>query len=265
MASDAERAGGLLEKAVARLVGGRETAVAFSGGLDSGLLAAIASRHAASLRLYTAGCDGSHDVRLARETAARLGSEWVHVPIAGDTLVDALGEVIRAAGTTDPLTLAFELPLHYVMSSCTEPFILTGQGADELFAGFARYRGMDAGTLSAAREADLMRLTESTLPCELRLAAYHGKELAHPYLDPDLVRTVLGLGAGAVLPAGSGTVKALLRQAAVAQGAPFLAGIDKKAAQYGSGAMAALKRICRAEGTDYPGLVARIAAAQGAA
>lgn len=260
MTSDAEHVSGSLEAAVGRLVKGRRIAVAFSGGLDSGLVAAIASRYAISVKLYTAGFEGAYDVRAAREVSDRLGLEWEHILLEEEALTDSLKEAVRITGTADPLTLAFEIPLFHVMSACSEEHVATGQGADELFAGFAKYLGLSAAELTSAREEDMRRLSTSTSVHERGLAGYFRKELINPFMERDLIETVDGLGIGAVMPAGPGGRKALLKEVAVVQGVPFLADAEKKAAQYGSGAMAALKRICKAEGIGYRELIARICA-----
>lgn len=45
----------------------QDIAVAFSGGLDSGLVAAISKDYARSVTLYTSGRDQSYDVVMAQE------------------------------------------------------------------------------------------------------------------------------------------------------------------------------------------------------
>ena len=118
---------------------GRRVAVAFSGGLDSGLVAALASRYAESVTLYTCGSEGSFDVVAGRELAGRLGLPWVHLEISVDTVEDEIRRLIAATGTDDPFTISYELQLFTVCEYCDEETVLSGQGADEYFMGCAKY------------------------------------------------------------------------------------------------------------------------------
>lgn len=66
-----------LDSAVSKLMSrsGR-TAVAFSGGLDSGIVAAMASVHG-PVKLYTVGTAGSFDPETSGELAAEIGRAHV--------------------------------------------------------------------------------------------------------------------------------------------------------------------------------------------
>ena len=57
-----EALGRALEESVRKVTEGKRVGVAFSGGMDSGLLAALASKYAKSVTCYTCGTDDSFDV-----------------------------------------------------------------------------------------------------------------------------------------------------------------------------------------------------------
>jgi len=109
MSVESENLENALVSAVKSQVQGEDVAVAFSGGLDSGLVAAIAKEHARSVTLYTSGKDNSYDVVMAREMSEKLGLPWLHIPLNEDNIEARLREMISITGTSSPLTLSFEL------------------------------------------------------------------------------------------------------------------------------------------------------------
>ena len=69
-----EGLGKAIEESVRASCEGRRVGIAFSGGLDSGLVAALASKYAKSVTCYTCGTDDSFDVAAGKELAEKLGA-----------------------------------------------------------------------------------------------------------------------------------------------------------------------------------------------
>ncbi|MDD3232882.1 MAG: asparagine synthase-related protein [Candidatus Methanomethylophilus sp.] len=251
------QAAALLDGAVGRLTVGKEVAVAFSGGLDSGLVAALAARHAARVTLYTAGFPASPDVRAARELAPKLGLELQVLPLTETDLIPLLQDEIAVTGTASPLVLAFELPLFLVLRECRERTVIGGQGSDETFGGYAKYRKLDDLALRESMAADLERLMAETQPHEAKVAAHFSRDLGYPYLDRGLVDLLRQTPAAALRPPDDDRPKRVLRDVAAGLDLSFL-DRPKKAAQYGSGFMDAVHRICRVRGITYNELVAEL-------
>jgi asparagine synthase (glutamine-hydrolysing) len=247
-----------LDGAVRDAVSGKDIAVAFSGGLDSGVAAAIANGYAKKATLYTAGSKGSHDVKEAEPSAKELGMSWVHIPMTEEDVIEGLRAMISVTGTKDPVVLSFELPLFLVCKNCEEKDILTGQGADELFAGYSKYVGLDEEDLGRKRDGDMMKLFDITLPHERKVAEHFGKKIHYPFLDGNVVGEVDSLGLGSIAPDGNGSRKMILRDISGMIGCGGISQKEKKAAQYGSGAMALIKKICRSKGVTYAELIEMI-------
>jgi asparagine synthase (glutamine-hydrolysing) len=127
--------------AIRRGTEGRNVGVAFSGGLDSGLAAAVSKDYADSVVLYTCGTDTSHDVVMARDLSERIGLPWVHVKISRDNVESLIREMMAATDVRDPFTISYKLQLFSVCRASGEDVILTGQGADEYFMGCAKFVG----------------------------------------------------------------------------------------------------------------------------
>ncbi|MEW5936369.1 MAG: asparagine synthase-related protein [Candidatus Thermoplasmatota archaeon] len=221
-----------------------ECALAFSGGLDSSLLA----HHLRDrCRGYVYGVPGAWDLKAAEAAASLLGIplEVVHLD---ERVVERALEVIGTAAGTDlsPSEATILIPCTALCMHAKEKTVVTGQGADELFGGYARYlRKEDA---AEEMRIDLARAMERGIRFERLAAAALGKSALHPYLDPEVI-------AAAQLPPDAhiwyGRRKALLRAAARCAGLPnALVEMPKKAAQYGSGATKLVAKMAKNKGTS---------------
>lgn len=220
------------------------TAIMFSGGLDSGLLAALASHHGRP-NLYTVGMEGSHDLRMAQETASSLDLPWTPLVMTLEDVILSSREIL-SIGRVDPVTLSFELPLQMIASRADEEVLMSGQGADELFGGYDRYLRMSPLDLRAAMNKDLARALASAVPLEDAIARRYGKRVARPYLEPAVIDLAASIPVHEHLRGG--VRKAPLRDAAAAMGHQLIASREKKAAQYGTGFMKALRSLAKQDG-----------------
>lgn len=136
----------LIERAVAKQVmSDVPVGVFISGGLDSSILATLASRvigvdkvHTFSAQFAEESYDESGDAAvLARRMRTR------HVPVRTDeeTLLDALRNVTTRVA--EPLADPAILPTFLLARAAREhvKVILSGEGADELFGGYPTYLG----------------------------------------------------------------------------------------------------------------------------
>ena len=239
-------------------------AVAFSGGLDSGLIATLTAEYASDLTLYTAGIikrsDGietmSPDATVAERVAREMGLRWEHIEIDADGLVEDIERMMRITGTNDPIVISFELPLFHVCANCSEDMIIGGQGADEMFKGYSKYVGLEPEALETVYAEDMKRLNQITIPHERKVAEYFGKRISYPYLDEEMMSFIQSLDHKLLMPS-NGSRKELLREVA-RKHSPAVASREKKAAQYGSGVMDALRRSCKDKGITYGELIESI-------
>jgi asparagine synthase (glutamine-hydrolysing) len=112
-----------------------------SGGIDSPLVAAAAKRHAPDLRTFTVRMpDPAYDESArAAAVAAHLGTNHTTLECDADPVAD-LETLIAQLGL--PLGDSSLLPTAWVSRAARRhvTVVLTGDGADELFDGYARYR-----------------------------------------------------------------------------------------------------------------------------
>lgn len=225
-------------------------AIAFSGGLDSAILAARLGAP-----LYTVGFPGSHDIEAARTAAALLDRELSVITLDPERLKRALPEVIAATGRTNAMDIQIALPLYILAETVRKDGyerLLLGQGADELFGGYAKVaRAPEDPRVKAETVRGARREMIGTLPAQLErdvLALWDaGVKPVVPLLSDAVVRAALALPAEALVTA-RGERKWALRIAS----RPFLpdriAFREKKAVQYGSLVSRELDRLARESG-----------------
>jgi asparagine synthase (glutamine-hydrolysing) len=152
----AELADRLRDSVRAHLVSDVPVGVWLSGGVDSGLLAALAAQESGErLRTFSIGFhERSFDeLDRARTVAARLGAEH-HEAILGPEAAALLPQI--AAAFDEPYADSSALPADAV-SKLTAQHVkvaLSGEGGDELFGGYQTY----AADLLAPRLAGIARL-----------------------------------------------------------------------------------------------------------
>lgn len=132
----------LLDLAVKRRLESSDLEVGtfLSGGIDSSLVTALASRHTRKLRTFTVSFEGGYDeAPLARLVARRHGTDHTEIGISFDNLREDLETILLSYG--EPFADSSAVPSYYVSKEAKKHLtvILNGDGGDELFAGYRRY------------------------------------------------------------------------------------------------------------------------------
>jgi len=243
-----------IDSAVKEMVS-EKTAIAFSGGLDSGIVAAIAGKYS-DITLYTVGAKDAYDVTASKELAEIMKLKWKHIEIKENELEEEMKEMIRITGTVNPITLSFEVPLFYVLKYASENTVLSGQGADELFAGYSKYVDLEKNELRDQMKADMLNLMEVTIKHEQSVAKEFGKTLKYPFLDQNVIDIVKTIDIEDLEP--KDLRKHVLRDVATLIDQPEIALKPKKAAQYGSGTMSMIRAIAKKKRTTVNGLISQL-------
>ena len=131
-----------LHKAVKRRIESSDLEVGsfLSGGIDSGLITAIASEYKASLKTFTVSFSGEYDeAPLAKLVAEKYNTHHTEIKISFDNLKNDLEKILSNYG--EPFFDSSAIPSYYVSREAKKhvTVILNGDGADELFAGYRRY------------------------------------------------------------------------------------------------------------------------------
>jgi len=133
----------LLESVALRMPAELECGALLSGGLDSSLIAAMASRHK-KIHTFSIGYEGyeQYDERpYAAEVAAHIGSVHHEIGFGKEDFLQSIDEVTQALD--EPLGDPAMLPLYHLMKEIQKEgvkVVLTGDGSDELFLGYKTYK-----------------------------------------------------------------------------------------------------------------------------
>lgn len=137
----------LLEDSVdKRMVADVPVGAFLSGGIDSSLLVAMMRKHHSDVQTFTIGFNASSDydeTEDARKVAEHLGVKNTCFNLSETELLEVVEDL--AGYYDEPFADAAAFPL-YCLSKLTRPsakVILSGDGGDELFAGYSRYSKTD--------------------------------------------------------------------------------------------------------------------------
>jgi asparagine synthase (glutamine-hydrolysing) len=112
-----------------------------SGGIDSAAICALAAEHRPDLLTFTVGFEreGYSEIDRAQETAAAIGVKSVPYVISPEEFFYHLPQIIWHLD--DPMADAAAVPLWFVAREASKQVkvVLSGEGSDELFGGYAIY------------------------------------------------------------------------------------------------------------------------------
>ena len=114
-----------------------------SGGVDSSAIAAIIKRQAdGPVKTFSVGYSESQFSELseARQVAQQIGTDHHEVQISMEDFFNALPRLVWHED--EPITWPSSVSLYFVSKLARQEVkvVLTGEGSDELFAGYGRYR-----------------------------------------------------------------------------------------------------------------------------
>lgn len=192
--------------------------VFLSGGLDSSLVAAILVREAAPgerVHSFAAGTPGSSDLAAAAAVAEHLGLAHHERVYTDEDVVDVLPTVVRCTESFEPSLVRSAVP-NYLLAELAArhvKVVLTGEGADELFAGYDHLRAVPDEDLRAVLLAGVAGLHNLNLQRCDRVTMAHGLEARVPFLDVDMVALAQQIPIAWKLPGPAGQEKRILREA----------------------------------------------------
>jgi len=195
----------LLTKAVEkRMMADVEVGVFLSGGLDSSITTALCKQYIqkhsvqGQLHSFCVGLEESPDILHAREMAEHLGTVHHERIFTVEEGLHALDQVIYHLETFDVPLLCSAVPQFFIseLASKFVKVILTGEGADELFAGYVHF-GQAASSDELRKECKILTKQLGLLNlrrCD-RMTMGFSLEARVPFLDVELIETVFSMDA----------------------------------------------------------------------
>jgi asparagine synthase (glutamine-hydrolysing) len=210
----------LIDSVQRQMMGDVPVGVFLSGGLDSSLVAAIAQRYlrerGQTLKTFAVGTEGSPDLIAARVVAEYLGTEHHERVYTAEEATSTLPDVVASIEAFDPSLVRSAVPNNMLAKFTAEhvKVVLTGEGADELFAGYEYMREYDDAD---ELHEELVRSVEGLHNLNLqrcdRVTMAHGLEARVPFLDREVIHHALRLPADWKLSCEGRPEKELLREA----------------------------------------------------
>ncbi|HSR48409.1 MAG TPA: asparagine synthase B [Anaerolineales bacterium] len=190
--------------------------VSLSGGLDSSIVSMIASQDNPGLHSFVVGVAGGEDLDASRRMAEVLGTQHHEYIYTEREMLEVLPEVIYYLESFDPALVRSAIP-NYVLARMASDHVkvmLTGEGADELYAGYAYLQRYEE---AQDLQGELVHITEALHNTNLqrgdRMSMAHGLEARVPFLDVESVSLALSIPAEWKLQTDGRPAKDLLRRA----------------------------------------------------
>ncbi len=158
----------------------------FSGGLDTSILACLAPEiKAITVTLEAFG----EDINYANLLANRLNLLHYHRVVSIEEAIGAIPEVIRILETFDP-AIPNDLAVYFGLKLAKDlgvQEIMTGDGADELFAGYGYMRNIQD------LEEYIKRISKSLVFSSNALGDFFGIKVIQPYMEKGMIDLSLNI------------------------------------------------------------------------
>ncbi|RLG09311.1 MAG: hypothetical protein DRN68_01865 [Thaumarchaeota archaeon] len=223
--------------------------IAFSGGLDSSIIAYLALQLGKKVEPIVVGVEGCVDFEQALEAADILGITLKKVLVHEKEILETVQSLIERLPRRSLMDLSLASVFHLVSRNSTTKTIVAGQGADELFGGYWKYVEMYKKIGEKVNELiirDLENLYITNLERDELAVASAKSTLITPYLTRRIYELSKSIELGMKLRKVNEEIvrKWILRKAAETLGVPERLRLrPKKAAQYGSGVLKVVKKL----------------------
>lgn len=181
-----------LTKAVQRrLMSDVPLGVFLSGGLDSSIITGLVAQALPNVHSFAVGVEGSVDLAHARQVAEYVGTQHHEYVYTVDEMIEALPEIIYYLESFDPSLVRSAIPNYFLTRLARQyvTVVLTGEGADELYAGYHYFKDFDDAD---AIHAEMAHLTDTLYSCNLlrcdRMSMAHSLEARVPFLDTEFIK-----------------------------------------------------------------------------
>lgn len=170
----------------------KDLGIYLSGGLDSSIIAALTARqNQGPIATYTVGIEGSRDIQYADQVARDLQAKHHVYPYDLPEMLEVLPDVIYHLESFDCAYVRSAIPnfLAARMAAADgRQVMLTGEGSDELFAGYSYLKTLSSPQeIQAELHSFLKNLSRTGLQRVDRMNSAHGLDYRVPFLKPALV------------------------------------------------------------------------------
>lgn len=257
----------LLRRSIQRIVRGvSKVGVAFSGGLDSAVTAALA-KDQTQVELVSVGLEGSSELSTSERYARELGLPVTVETYDPDSLEAYVRRIVWLIEEPNLMKVSIAVPLHWASMVAARrglKVMLCGQGSDELYGGYYKYARTLDSKGRRALEAELFRsvveASQVNYERDEQATAPSGVELRTPFADRKVIAFSLTVPSDYKVKAGNDvTRKWVLRSVAKDLGLPEeMVWRRKKAIQHGTGVENAIRKLAKRKGMTAESYLASV-------
>ena len=174
-----------------------EVGVYLTGSVESCIITALAAEKVKKIKTFSVGLEGTIDGNTAKRVASWLSTDHTHIEISQQDVLDCLPEVVHTIESFDANLVRQAVADHFAVQAAKDKVkaLVSGDGANELFGGYAYLRPMFSEKLTS----EIRRITEDLHRTNLhrweRMTTAVGIEGRMPYVDRKLVHAAFHLPA----------------------------------------------------------------------
>jgi asparagine synthase (glutamine-hydrolysing) len=230
----------------------KEAAVAFSGGIDSSLIAYILNKIGVKTKLFTVGIKEKFNYTSVEKAAEELNLPLEKQLFTINELKKIIKKVLWIIEEPNLMKIEIAIPIFWVSKLAFQKGfkeIFLGQGADELFGGYRKFANilMENGVEACFKALfqSVAKAYETNYERDEKIAAYNKIKLRLPYTDWNLINYGIKLPIELKVK-NEDLRKIVLREAAKHLGLPkSLIEAKKRAIQYETGVHKSLIKILK--------------------
>ena len=212
--------------------------IAFSGGVDSSLLAFICKKLKLNFKAYTVSINESEDLEWAKKVSNNLKLQHSTRIIDFDSSYEIIKKVCRLLKTNNPVQVGIGCTLFSVLEQAKNDntnIIMTGLGSDSLFCGFNKHKkALENNKIEEEFLEGIDNVYDVDVKRDFSIANHFKVDLVLPYLEKEFMEFSKKIDPK--LKINKYHNKIILRELAFNLGLKREFAFRKKlAAQYGSG------------------------------
>jgi asparagine synthase (glutamine-hydrolysing) len=258
----------LLQRSIEERVSGlKEVAIAFSGGLDSSIIALLAKNSGVNVRLIHVSLKNQQETEDAEKAAEAMKLPIYTYLYEEEEVAKTLPKVLWLIEKPDPLKASIGIPFYWVAENTAKmklKILLAGQGADEFFGGYKRYVN-DYSRYGSERVQeeifnDIAKMHENNFERDFKICNFHNAELRLPFTTYSIAKFAITLPIELKIKLVDKRMrKIVLRRLGEKLGLPqSIVKRQKRAIQYATGVNKILKKLAKNKGLPQKEYLQRI-------